>query len=636
MAYSPPVGTVNLSLTGSYTPPVGTVNLSLGFDPALNRTGAISGVTMAPTGRLSASAPNFVRISGQTFAPTGRLRSAYDPNLLSAVHAHQNTTWARGGSAKSGVRSQFQRAAAHYGAGLGVWQEADARPSGTRSAWQTADRLDHSGIGAWQEACPLEEGSRSHWQTALHLDQDQAAHWQEGEPQRTATRSSFQVRLPLLTPETATGWRDGSPLTLQLNDAAGEGARLLAVAIEVWQQAGYPGNAPNPGPLPPPLPAPWPWGTNLHLRCPLPGTRLRLGRSPCIQIAERELPILPSYLSVNSASLVLLPERTVLPCTSMTIQTDSGSWGWQLDASLSGPEVFDLIKPFESGYPREVEATINGWKWTFVLEIPNRDQTFNRTNLRCTGWSTSLWLDDPYTLATTGRNAEARTANQLAEEALENTGWTLAWDLDDWLVPARRFEWENTKLGRVKRILKPVDACLYTHPYLKIMTAYPKYRIPSWLWGSETADIDIPNSLIISLKSEPNFSPTYNGVYISGTSHGVLAWVKVTGTDGMTQPDQPIVEALCCDNNGVAARMAGIAFLSSCGLGWTVTLDTVLGTNPALQDLPPLIVPGQLVSYNTHKAMVRGVSINASRSGGFMGLLSVRQRLELERREIEP
>ena len=67
MAYSPPVGTVNLSLTGSYTPPVGTVNLSLGFDPALNRTAAISGVTMAPTGRLSASAPTFVRVSGQTF-----------------------------------------------------------------------------------------------------------------------------------------------------------------------------------------------------------------------------------------------------------------------------------------------------------------------------------------------------------------------------------------------------------------------------------------------------------------------------------------------------------------------------------------------------------------------------------------
>ena len=67
MAYSPPVGTVNLSLTGSYTPPVGVVTLSLGFDPTLNRTVAIIGVTMAPTGRL---------------------RIGSDSNLLSAVSAH--------------------------------------------------------------------------------------------------------------------------------------------------------------------------------------------------------------------------------------------------------------------------------------------------------------------------------------------------------------------------------------------------------------------------------------------------------------------------------------------------------------------------------------------------------------------
>jgi len=622
MAYSPPVGTVNLSLTGSYTPPVGTVNLSLGFDPALNRTVAISGVTTAPTGRLSASAPNFVRISGQTFAPTGRLRSAYDPNLLSAVHAHQNTTWARGGLAESGTRSQFQRAAAHYGAGLWVWQEADARPSVTQAAWQTADRLDNSGRGAWQEACPLEEGSRSHWQTALHLDQDQAAHWQEGEPQRTATRSSFQVRLPLLTPETATGWRDGSPLTLQLSDAAGEGARLLAVAIEVWQQAEYPGNAPNPGPpVPPPIPPPF--SAALRLRCPLPGTALRLGRTQCILIAEREIPIRRSYMSTNSASLVRLPDLEPLPVTAMTVETDFDSWCWALSATLAGPEAFALVQP--NPLACEVLATINGQEWTFLLDVPSTQRSFNSDRVTLKGRSRSAWLHDPYTPHQNFSEANAREMVQLAEAALTNTGWTVDWNLDTWVVPAGRYTSWNTPIGVLIRLVNATDDGLYTDPVLQIITAQKRWPVASWLLDAETVDLLIPEAAVITLTQSPVYTPPLNGVYVSGTSHGVLALVKIAGTDGALQPSDPIVEELLCDEAGVAARARGLNVLSDSGAGWTMDAEVLFTPEVGL------VKPGLIVSIAGMKGISRSCRISASWSNG----LQVKQQVGLERRDVE-
>lgn len=54
MAYTTPVGTVNLDLTGSYTPPVGTANLDIGATAAPERTATVAGETLAPTGAIAA------------------------------------------------------------------------------------------------------------------------------------------------------------------------------------------------------------------------------------------------------------------------------------------------------------------------------------------------------------------------------------------------------------------------------------------------------------------------------------------------------------------------------------------------------------------------------------------------------
>jgi len=601
MAYSPPVGTVNLSLTGSYTPPVGVVTLSLGFDPTLNRTVAIIGVTMAPTGRL---------------------RIGSDSNLLSAVSAHCETAWTHGVPEAPGARSGFQEATTQPISGVGRWQGALSLTQGTAAVWQPAASQERSRQSGWRAAVALGEETSAVWQPASHLDRDRAAGWQDSLSQSVAGTTDFRARLPLYSPETATGWRDGIPLTPQLSDTAREGARLLAVTIEVWQQAEYPGNAPNPGPPIPPIFIP-PWGTHLHLRCPLPGTALRLGRTPCLLIAEREIPIRRSYMSTNSASLVRLPDLEPLPVTAMTIETDFDSWCWALSATLAGPEAFALVQP--NPLACEVLATINGQEWTFLLDVPSTQRSFNSDRVTIKGRSRSAWLHDPYTPHQNFSEANAREMVQLAEAALTNTGWTVDWNLDTWVVPAGRYTSWNTPIGVLIRLVNTTNDGLYTDPVLQVITAQKRWPVASWLLDAETVDLLIPEAAVISLTQSPVYTPPLNGVYVSGTSHGVLALVKIAGTDGALQPSDPIVEELLCDEAGVAARARGLNVLSDSGAGWTMDAETLF--TPEIG----LVKPGLIVSIAGMKGISRSCRISASWSNG----LQVKQQVGLERREVE-
>jgi hypothetical protein len=68
-------------------------------------------------------------------------------------------------------------------------------------------------------------------------------------------------------------------------------------------------------------------------------------------------------------------------------------------------------------------------------------------------------------------------------------------------------------------------------------------------------------------------------------------------------------------------------------MGYSIKVSTIL-TNDGVGG-PSLITPNQLVKFNNIKGFVRSVSINASLSGGWNGVINVRQSIEIERREVE-
>jgi hypothetical protein len=603
MPYSPPVGTANLALTGSYTLPFGTANLALG-------EGGGGGDD------------HLAVIAGESLAPTGALRADYDPNLLSAVHAVSAEQWQPGTLATSGVADQQQESRLQLGDGLTGWQAAESLPGATIEVWQSATPLANSGFDLWQEADLAGLSVGPFWQQAARLDRPAGDVWQDGQRESFSTLPHYQN--PYHTEQSGHDcWQEGVFASQFYRERFQDGYRLEAVEIEVWQPAGYPGNAPNPGPAIP-LPYPTPWGSNLRIACPLPGTALRIGRVPCILIAEREIAVQRSYMSINSASLVRWPDLTPLPVTSMTIETDFDSWCWGFSATLAGSDAWSLVQP--NPLACEVLATINGQPWKFLLDIPSTNRAFNQDQVTLKGRSRSAWLHGPYTPSTNRSEGDARTMQQLGEAALDLTGWSLVWNGEDWLVPAGRYNSFNTPIGALIRLANTTDDGLYTDPDLQILTLQKRWPVASWLVDGAVADLLIPEAAIISLTQSPLYTLPLNGVYVSGESHGILGFVKIAGTDGALQPDAPIVHELLCDEDGVAARQRGLNALSDSGSGFTMEAETLFYP-PTF----PLVPPGLIVSIAGMKGVSRACRVTANWDQG----LQVKQSVELERREVE-
>jgi hypothetical protein len=626
MAYIPPVGTADLELTGSYTPPVGTANLIIGWNPSLNRTVVLAGETLAPTGSIQALKVIQFAVTGETLAPIGNLNSTWDPNLLSAVHAVVDTAWQDGRNESQGLQEALGDAPDVRWGASSLWQDAALLDASQRPGWQDSLHLDSAGADRWQDADSVRTTVIEGWQQSPRLERDTADRWQDAAELPTPpVIGRFRVRIPLLAHDALPVWQHSETLTHPIRDGMQDGLRLIAVEIEIWQQAGYPYNAPNPGPaIPVPVPVPWPWGTALNLRCPLPGTTLRIGRSPCILVAEREIPIRKTYMTVNSASLVRWPDLTPVPVVEMSVETDFDSWCWALTATLAGADAWALVQP--NPLACEVQATINNQVWRFLLDVPSNNRSFNYNRVTLRGRSRSAWLHEPYAPVQDFSQANAREMVQLAEAALYNTGWTIDWDLDNWVVPAGHYTSWNTPIAELIKLVTATDDGLYTDPDLQVITAQKRWPVASWLVDGETADLLIPEDAVISLTQSPLYSQPYNGVYVSGTLYGALALVKISGTDGALQPTEPLVNALLCDGAGVAARARGLNLLSNSGAGWTMDADVLF--TPEIG----LVKPGMIVNIASLKGISRSCKIQCSWNDG--GLV-VKQTVGLERREVE-
>lgn len=634
--YVPPVGTVNLDLAGAYAPPVGVVDLDLSAAGGDGRTLAIAARTGGAAGSIRIRPSTRAAVAARTGGARAIAAVAYDPNLLSAVHAVAGAAWRSAEPAPFGSPAAWRDAEPAPVAASARWGAADSRPGAGIERWRGADRLSGIGLDAWRDAESRSGSGEESWRQGAFAAGAAIERWRDADRLTADASAVWIMTLPRLAPEWRLPWSQGAALTRELADRFGDGAFLISSEIERWRQAGYPANAPNPGPPPPPDDPDYkpPVGVvDLDLRCPLPVSpgpiNLNLGRSPCPLWPAVNVPALKVYRVLNSCSLVRLPDRAPLAVTAMTVETDADSWCWALSATLAGPDGWALLQPQPPAFlPVEVEAAINGHVWRFLLDTPSASRKFNENRQSLKGRSRSAWLADPFTAPSSGVEAHPRTAQQLAEQALENLGWTLVWLLPaDWLVPAGLYAWSGTPIDQLIGLVKPVDGCLYTDPAAAILTAYPRYPTAAWLWDGQTADVGIPEAAVLSLERSPENRPVLNGCYVSGTLHGYTAWVKVAGTDGALVPAEPIVDPLLCHADALRAR--GIAVLSAAGPGHALSAELLLtaegGTGPGL------LRPGLLAEIAGVRGMVRSVRVSASWSNG----LQVRQQVGIERREVE-
>ena len=600
----------NLSLRGA----TGSADLHLGESFGADRSVAIAGV-IGLRGAIPLGTVIEAAIAG-VIGLRGAIALAYDPNLLSDVFAASVVVFEVAGLASASAETHWQESPPEPGATVAAWQDALPTVGSAETHWQEAPSDRGATVTGWQDADQASASADTRWDEAPHESVATVAAWQDS-ALRSASTETHWIELPHLATALIADWEEGHSLQTALIAAWQNGYRLTPSTRTYWQDATYPRNSSRI----PVIPIPWtPWGAGLSLSCPPYSKNLHIGVR-CTDVSGRIVLVRRVYMSLNSAALVRWPDLEPLPCTEMTLRTSCDDWCWSIDATLK-TDAWALVAPTSA--PREVMATVNGFPpWLFVLDSPTHSRTFNSHTLKLSGRSRSAWLHEPLTSPINLSQASDREMQQLADEALDGTGWTVNWGTPNWVVNGGLWQGHRTPVAALLRLMEATGDCVATDPSALEFTTYPRWPVPAWTLDSYGVDLTLPLDPLYQWTRTPEWKAAYEALYVSGSSHGVNAFVRKTGSAGVIQPVQPVVDSLLCDIDGVGARYRGINELSNSGPGYRLSGQTLLNAEIGL------ITPGMRVALGGEKSICRSVEIQVSRQGD---ALKVVQSFVLERK----
>lgn len=339
------------------------------------------------------------------------------------------------------------------------------------------------------------------------------------------------------------------------------------------------------------------------------------------------------YLYMNASSLRKMPEGIALEFANLSIGLDIDSFSWSLSASILNKSSMDQIRPGPGG-PVEVEATVNGYTWRFMVERYSLDQKFPKETYKINGSSLTQLLASPYSVGESKQIDTQQNALQVAQDVLDLTGFSIVWDpsLPDYTIPAGVWGYEDkTPIEVIDELVKAAGGVIVPTLSLSEIRAHHRYReAPPWYWpqiDADRLDFQIPDSMILGLSSQWEPNKNYNGVYISGISAGVAVEVRKNGTAGdIRAPDN--VERLNLETQQCRSR--GITILGQGGDQEIVTIEIPVPTSGA----PGLVIPGQWGEIqdtrepsNSWRALVLSNQVSVSKPGAARAV----QQLKLER-----
>ncbi len=519
--------------------------------------------------------------------------------------------------------------------GLLPWQPARHAQGAPVASWGTPGRAAAEHAAPWSRAASAGEWWALVHQQSVKLQQQTAAPWALAAPLARAWalvhQQAAQHRLHAVPV-----WQMAAQASTAATARFGRGTQRHRTAVAPWQvarpaPAGRTVWVPvDPGGITPHVPS-----THLVFACPrwLGGpVHLVFGHVCGGQVGPiAPFYILPArfYMAVHSLVAHRLPDLTPIPIYDLSLSADAGSFGWTFSASAP-VTAFDALAPV-SGLPAQVRFTLDGLTFAFVVDSLQRSEEFGRRSVRFAGRSATALLARPYARETTRGNASAAaTAQQLAEQALDLSGVALDWGLSDWLVPAGAWSHSGTPLAAVQAIVEAAGGYLQSHRSAATLLArhpYPELvgGLPGgpWNWYAPgvVPDVELAPDAIITSAIERRDGPAINGVYVSGTTQGVLALVRRDGT-AADQLASLITDPLITAQEAAAQR--GLSVLGASGPKHLVTLDLPVLTGPSQ---PGVLDVGQLVQVNASspwRGRVRSVNVDAR-------MPSVRQTAQIER-----
>lgn len=292
----------------------------------------------------------------------------------------------------------------------------------------------------------------------------------------------------------------------------------------------------------------------------------------------------------------LLPDNLILPCESISVEIDIDSLLWKWSARTLNMDADNLVQNLKYVEIRLDDVVLRGLLEQYETAIRFADKI---TELSGRSLSAMLALNTRSRL-----EEEGKTAVQLAEDELYNTGWSLDWQTVDWLIPGGLFSYEKlSPLQAVSRLATAAGAFLLSDTANNILHVVPRFKTPFWELSEYNADIVIPTNYIITMSLSFEPGTLFNGVFVSGRNTGVFAKVVRSGTDGAPYADMVVDELI---TSTTVARERGRQILAGSGNRVKATIRTIF--TPEIG----VILPGEIVQITNWKGYVVSSRIEAS------------------------
>ena len=336
-------------------------------------------------------------------------------------------------------------------------------------------------------------------------------------------------------------------------------------------------------------------------------------------------PIQDLYIFMNSMSLIRTEDSMELSTVEAAVSLDFDSWSWGFTATLSTEESYLAVMPTVDG-TTEVQLTMNGYTWLFVVENARETIRFGRRSWSISGRSISAELAAPEAPVDSYTETSQMTAVQLMEQAIENTGWTIDFSGVDWLVSADALSYtDKTPIQVVKYIAEAGGCRVQSVRNSKTLNVIPRYNGDPWEWSTATPDLSIDQSIVRSFGHKWVGGPSYQGVYISGTTQGVLCFVIRDGTDGT--PLAPMATNALITATEAARELGRTKLAASCCYD-SVAMNLPLAEDP---DTPAVLLPGTIVQVIETRETWMGQVTSCKISGAWNRGLKIRQNIQVER-----
>lgn len=496
------------------------------------------------------------------------------------------------------------------------WGQIPAHTTRVSLPWDR-QAAQHRAIGAgWNDLIALDASTSLPWDLPPPLRASIDADWKSPPP----------VDFGLSTP-----WDWSEPLWQKVSSPWTSPPYKRREMVLPWAQGRHPPwlVTPPDDPPPPPPPPRDQSGRHVSLRFACP-RRTESARHVSIPFGPWQCYIgrlSPKVITVtNTVTIVRTPDNAPIVATGVTIRGDLDSPMWTVQLAGLDAASLALLTPGGDGAPRRIRVTINGHAWTFLVESYSEAERFGQRQRTANGRSIVAVLSRDYAPARTRTQVAARNANQLADEELADTGYTVDWQGPTWLVPGGMWSYaDQSPLDALRSLAEAFGGVLQAHQTDPVVRIIPAFRARPWVWSVTAPDVDITDDYVLERATGTAMGVRHNGVEVRGeTTGGIRGEVKITGTDGaiaLPQVSHPLITAYA------AAESRGIYELSKVGPIGRVGIELPL-FGPTVE--PGLVLPGMLARLSgTLMTRALGVTVQAAWTDG--GGLYVRQSCELER-----